>query len=499
MEKQYSPSAPITGLIIDGAFSVELTIGNNPSITVIGDVDVTPKVRITEIASKNDETVLIKVTSGIGKCKLIVEGGKGGNLRQIELLGLVSFEIKNPIETTELLINIAGAASAHIDGVFDYVVVESKGTSSIHITGTAHSIVVDASGASKVDISELEYQEAEINASGVSHISVKQGADNKVSSSGISSISLGAEAYQNEDEDEDDGDVTILSAGNVIIKTTEGNADTNLIENKVVIKDDGKTETITIGPYDVSIKQNQGIKWSKRKSKFDGHWGGIELGINGYNTADFNMEYPEGYEYLDLRFPKSMAFYLNLIELNIALAKNQKWGMLSGLGFEWHNYRFLHDVWLDTQNNALQGYYINGAAVKKTKLMVSYMTVPLIFEFQTNNKSKFNSFHVGVGVVGGLRIGTHTKAKFENKNSSYYLMETPDVPLIIPEDNHVSANKIMKEHNDFYLNPVKLDATARIGWSHINLFATYSLTPMFRENRAPELYPWSVGITLLGW
>ena len=480
MEKQYSPSAPIAELIVDGAFSVEFTTGDNPSITVIGDVDVTPKVKVTEIVSKDDETVLIKVSSGseknTGGCKLIVEVGKGKNLRQIELSGVVSFETKNPMEADELAINISGASSATIDGVFRSMVVEATGASAIRITGTAHSIGVDASGVSKVDISELEYQEAEINASGVSHVLMKPDADNKVSSSGVSSISISKEGvtYQNEDEDEED--ITILSAGNVIIKTTEGNADAamNFVENKVVIKDNGKTESITIGPYDICIKQNKEIKWSKRKSKFDGHWGGVELGVNGYNTSNFDMDYPDGYEYLDLRFPKSMAFYLNLIELNLALAKNQKWGMLSGLGFEWHNYRFSNNVGLDTQDGVLHGYYIVEPPAKKTKLMVCYMTVPLIFEFQTNNRSRFNSFHVGLGVVGGLRIGTHTKVKYEN--------------------NHKD-----KERNDFYLNPLKLDATARIGWSHINLFATYSLTPMFRENRAPGLYPWSVGITLLGW
>jgi hypothetical protein len=129
--------------------------------------------------------------------------------------------------------------------------------------------------------------------------------------------------------------------------------------------------------------------------------------------------------------------------------------------------------------------------------MVSYMTVPLIFEFQTNNKSRVNSFHIGLGVVGGLRIGTHTKVKFESKHASYQLIDANDPSQISP--TFVSGQQKMKEHSDFYLNPVKLDATARIGWGWINLFATYSLTPMFRENRAPELYPWSVGITLLGW
>jgi len=172
--------------------------------------------------------------------------------------------------------------------------------------------------------------------------------------------------------------------------------------------------------------------------------------------------------------------------------------MLTGLGFEWHNYRFSNDVWLEMEGGALQYYYIVGTPVKKTKLTVSYMTVPLIFEFQTNSKSRANSFHVGLGVVGGLRIGSHTKVKFENKNAEYSLTN----PLIGPlpdTPTYTSSKRKKKNYDDFYLNPLKLDATVRIGWANINLFATYSLFPMFRENRAPELYPWAIGITLLGW
>ena len=493
MEKQYSPSAPITGLIVDGIFSVEFITGDNPSITVVGDIDVVPNTKV-ETISQDDGTIFIKVNTGKGK--LIVEGDY---LRHIELSGITSFETKTPIEVDALLITTSGTSSATIDGIFRSVVAEATGASAIHLTGTAHNIAVDASGVSEVDISKLEYQEAEINATGVSRISVKEGADNKVSSNGVSSINIDIEKiYQNEDADEQD--ITILSAGNVIIKTTESSDSTsiNIIESKIIIKD-GK-ETITIGPYDICIKPNQVIKIAnRRKEKFDGHWGGIEIGINGYNTSDFNMNYPQGYEYLDLYFPKSIAFYLNLLELNVSLAKNQKWGMLSGLGFEWHNYRFANDVWLGMDNGALQGYYFGGTSIKKTKLMVCYMTVPLVFEFQTNNKSNVNSFHVGLGVVGGLRIGSHTKVKFEDKNASYYLTDALNAPAP-PLENYFTSSKIkMKNHDDFYLNPLKLDATTRIGWSHINLFATYSLTPMFREKRAPELYPWTVGITLLGW
>jgi hypothetical protein len=57
----------------------------------------------------------------------------------------------------------------------------------------------------------------------------------------------------------------------------------------------------------------------------------------------------------------------------------------------------------------------------------------------------------------------------------------------------------MKNRDDFHLHPFKMDATARIGWGWINLFGTYSLTSLFKEDKYPELYPFTAGITLTGW
>jgi len=508
LEKQYFLSEPITGLIVDGAFSVEFTTGDRSSVTVIGDVETTPKVKVETVALKKEGETFVKVSSDSKKnakpCKLVIEG-KRGQLKLIQLSGIVSFETgESPIETDELVLSVSGASSVKIDGTFQTLVIESSGASQIRVGGTTHSITVASSGVSEVDISSLEYLKSEISSTGVSKITTKKGVNNAVTTNGASSASVnienGAYSYQWTSGNEQGQEMV---EDKIFIKTVESDdgAMVNIVENKFIVKDGGNTETITIGPYDINIKQNKAVKvWNKRKSKFDGHWGGIELAINGYNTSDFNMNFPKEYEYMDLTFPKSMAFYLNLLEYNISFSKNQKWGMLSGLGFEWHNYRFLQDVWLEAHDGALQGFYFLGDPVKKTKLMVSYMTVPVIFEFQTNNKSRTNSFHVGVGVVGGLRIGSHTKAKVESRNSTYQLInpnwEYPDDIVLA---SYTTSGTKIKNHDDFYLNPVKLDVTARVGWSHLNLFATYSLTPMFREKRGPELYPWAIGITLLGW
>jgi hypothetical protein len=38
----------------------------------------------------------------------------------------------------------------------------------------------------------------------------------------------------------------------------------------------------------------------------------------------------------------------------------------------------------------------------------------------------------------------------------------------------------------------------RIGYGNLDLYASYALTSMFQKNEGPQLYPFSVGITIIG-
>ena len=106
-----------------------------------------------------------------------------------------------------------------------------------------------------------------------------------------------------------------------------------------------------------------------------------------------------------------------------------------------------------------------------------------------------NSFHFTAGVIGGLRIGSYQKQEFDSWNTFYYLKDANGKS----GGAFYASDKCIRSKSAYYLDNFKLDATARIGWSFLNFFATYSLTPMFQDTKGPVLYPWSVGITLLGW
>jgi hypothetical protein len=76
----------------------------------------------------------------------------------------------------------------------------------------------------------------------------------------------------------------------------------------------------------------------------------------------------------------------------------------------------------------------------------------------------------------GWRIGSHSKNVYDDGNKEKE-----------------------KNKDDFHMNPFKYQAIARIGWGVINLWGTYSLNTLFKDNEGPEVYPYSIGITLLSW
>jgi hypothetical protein len=236
-----------------------------------------------------------------------------------------------------------------------------------------------------------------------------------------------------------------------------------------------------------------------KKGKYNGHWAGVEIGINGYANSNFNMDFPASENYLNMNTARSIMVNLNPFELNLNLVKRH-FGLTSGLGFQLNNYYFTGPYMLIGDSSSLVAYKMidqNGvpADLIVNKLFVSWLNVPILFEYQTNPYRRISSFHVALGVVGGVRICSYTKQTFESYNTTYYLQDQggKTVASFYPDDKYI------RKHDSYHLSPFKLDATIRIGWSHLNLWGTYSLTPMFQKNQGPELYMWNAGITLLGW
>jgi hypothetical protein len=104
-----------------------------------------------------------------------------------------------------------------------------------------------------------------------------------------------------------------------------------------------------------------------------------------------------------------------------------------------------------------------------TKLAVSYLQVPLLLEFQIPVNNKQGRVFVNAGLVGGAKIGSHTKVKYGKIKD--------------------------KDHSGFNINPFKYAATAHVGYKKAGLFGTYSLTPLFESGKGPGLIPFTLGFS----
>lgn len=271
-------------------------------------------------------------------------------------------------------------------------------------------------------------------------------------------------------------DKVIINVGKKeILKITEGN-DTVIINIgrkglKIIESNDGTSiNLINLDDFD----EDEVGKKKSRKS-FNGHWKGLEIGMNNYLASDYSLTLPAEAQFMELNTGKSWCVNLNFLQYDIGFGTD-KVGLVTGLGLEFNNYRFDGDnsIIKDPVTREIVSLEYDAATyIEKTKLSTSYLTVPLLLEFQIP-VSGHKRIHISGGVIGGLKIGSHTK-------------------VVYKEDGSKQKDKI---NDDFNLSPLRYAVTARIGYRALKLFANYNLTPMFETGQGPELYPVSIGFIL---
>ncbi len=260
-----------------------------------------------------------------------------------------------------------------------------------------------------------------------------------------------------------------------IVKIIEGN-DTMIINVgkkglKIIESDNGTSvDFIKLDDFDESEGKER-----KSRKYFDGHWKGLEIGMNNYLTSDYSLALPAEAQFMELNTGKSWCVNLNLLQYDIGFGTD-KVGLVTGMGLEFNNYRFDGDnsIIKDPVTREIVSLDYDAATfIEKSKLTTTYLTVPLLLEFQIP-VSGHKRIHISGGVIGGLKIGSHTK-------------------IIYKEDGSKQKDKI---NDDFNLSPLRYGVTARIGYRALKIFAIYNLTPMFESGQGPELYPVSIGFIL---
>lgn len=286
-------------------------------------------------------------------------------------------------------------------------------------------------------------------------------------------LALGQQDEQENSKDRDDKKEVVIGRNFLRIAEDDTSVNIRVGNRQISILEslEGDATEIKVERYDED--QDEWVDTEddrkSRRSSFRGNWSGIEWGYNNYTTSRGRQSIPDEIDYMTLHSGKSHNFNLNFAQLSLGLTRHM--GFVTGLGLNWNNYRF------DGNNNITKGEFGQvtvldpGSELEKSKLTTVYLTAPFLFELQLPVHGN-NHFNIAAGPIGGLKLLSHSKMKFEDRNK-------------------------VKSNSDFNLNLLRYGATARVGYSNLQLFGTYYLNPMFRDGDGPggyDLYPFEVGL-----
>jgi len=467
---------------VASAFKVELVKGNNNEVEIMGVPEQYLENVITEVKNNRLSIYAKDRIKADSEMKIIVTFI---DLEEINISGAATIRNNTPIMFNKMNIKSSGASTIKLDADFTDLIIDVSGASDLKLKGNATSYKLKGSGASSIKNGELFSETVEIDLSGASTAMVYVTKNITGEVSGASDLKIVGNPENSYIQKSGAADVKGVK---VSFKTT--NNSENAINESDTTRFKWRSNTfLIIGDIDTSFKT--------QKHRYN-HWAGLDVGINGFlnssgstdlsnNLEVFNNNPKEVTKFMETRLQKSWSVNLNFYEQYIPISKHHV-GLVTGLGFEWNNYELRHNVRLtskggeyvfddvnDFNKNYTWGEIDTLRDYSKNRFKTFFINAPLLFELNTGNNKK-KSFHISTGAILGFNLQTKMKYKYKVEGDS----------------------KKEKDKQDFNTNPFRVSLTARVGYGRFNVFASYSLTPLFENNKGPELYPFSVGVTLLG-
>jgi len=216
--------------------------------------------------------------------------------------------------------------------------------------------------------------------------------------------------------------------------------------------------------FETAFNQEKVIR--KRKSSFIKHDHEIDFSMGLNNYLNSNNQFPDNDNKdfsLDPLTSWTYGIHSNHI---ISTGKYVKFNFQFGL--LWNNFA-LADNKFQFIKGADQLELTNTANTRpdispsRSKLNITYLNFNLVPMFHFGKSS--DAFRIGAGPFGSYRIASKSKFKYDD-----------------------NGKDVVK--NNFHINNWKYGLKAQIGWKGVDLFATYDLSPIFIEDRGPEVdYP----------
>lgn len=384
------------------------------------------------------------------------------SLSSVDITGAADVRSDNQLICDKLMIESNGAGKVHLDVKASEVKAKISGAGNVSLSGTAPLLDATLSGAGSLKGSNLEVDKAKVKVSGAgdAKVNVKQSLDADVSGAG-SVIYKGNPIDRN---------ISITGSGSVRESRSGNGEETANDTTKVKL---GKKKFVIIGDGEDDEDKDEKVL-SKKDSLYNfnekfKHWNGFEIGVNGLLDYKNTLDVPPGSDFLELNYAKSIHFGINLFEKNFHIYKNYV-NLVTGFGFDFKHYALKNNVTLNADASYLDA---SSDPVKydKNTLNVSYIKAPLMLEFNSGKNSNHN-FHIAAGVQFEYRIHSVLKQRYDQNDKRYRI----------------------KQRDDFNLEPFLYNATVRVGYNNVTLFANYNLNRLFKKDKGPQAYPFTAGV-----
>ena len=382
------------------------------------------------------------------------------SLTSLDVSGYADVKSENQLTCDQLTITSNGAGDVQLELTANEIKADVSGAGDITLKGSTQLLNATVSGAGDLKATNLEATKikAKVSGAGDAKVNATQSLDADVSGAG-SIIYKGNPTDRN---------VNISGAGSVRESKSGTGEETASDTTKFKL---GNKKYIIIG----NGKKNEADKAKDDSSKSHKdsfkHWNGLEVGVNGIMDFKNNLDLPPSASFLELNYAKSLQFGINIAEKDFHIYKNFV-NVVTGFGFDFNHYALQNNVTLNGDTSYLNAWKDTSISYKKNKLNVSYIKVPLLLEFNTS-KNAAKNFHIAVGGEFAYRIHSVTKQKFD------------------ANDKHIK----IKQKDDFNLEPFRYSAVARIGYNKVTLFADYGLNRLFKKDKGPQVYPFTLGVT----
>ncbi len=227
---------------------------------------------------------------------------------------------------------------------------------------------------------------------------------------------------------------------------------------------------------DIEIDEIDGdVHKKSKKKRFNAHWAGLEFGLLNFLNSSQALVNDADVDFMAVVPEKTFSYGLNLFEKNIPITKHSL-GIATGAGIHWNSMNLEQDINLyEGEDGVMAAELINNELLemKKNKLNVAYIKVPVILEYQVPVKNR--KLYVNAGIFGSIRAWSKQKQVYFIDGTKY-------------KDKKV---------DDFQLASFRYGFSAGAGYGDVGLFVEYSMVPLFKDGSGPEMYPIMVGLRLV--